>query len=129
MQRVILIIIIFLCIQVTSSIPVEKCDLIPKKDCREISTLVPGDNFIAEIFNVLFQRNKLYVFLKRRNLFTYFVLALEEAEKCINVPKEICSKVSVPRKIKKTATKVFCPDFDIATGIFTISFSIIKWIF
>jgi hypothetical protein len=78
---------------------------------------------------ICFKEKNFLVFKHGQTFFIYIVTALEEAEKCINVPKEICSKVSVPRKIKKTTTKVFCPDFDIATGIFTISFSIIKWIF
>ena len=40
----------------------------------------------------------------------------------------IKATLTLPRKIKKTTTKVFCPDFDIATGIFTVGFRITKWI-
>ena len=61
----------------------EKCELIPKKDCREISALVPG---------------------------------LKQAEKCMDISKEICSKVETPRKVNKTSSKMICPDTGLSNG-------------
>ncbi len=34
--------------------------------------------------------------------------SLVPVEKCLDVPKEVCSKVLIPRKIKRISTRLFC---------------------
>jgi hypothetical protein len=53
----------------------EKCELTPKKECKDVSTLVPS---------------------------------LQAVEKCMDIPKEVCSKVEKPRLITKSAKRLFC---------------------
>jgi hypothetical protein len=60
---------------VTSSLPVEKCELIPQKDCRIVSTLLPS---------------------------------LQPEERCVNVSKEVCAKVLVPRIVSRNKTRIEC---------------------
>jgi len=38
------------------------------------------------------------------------VPSLVPVEKCIKIPKEVCTKVSVPRKIQRTTSRLFCGD-------------------
>jgi len=53
----------------------EKCDLIPQKDCRIVSALLPS---------------------------------LQPEERCMNVSKEVCTKVLVPRMVSKNKTRIEC---------------------
>ena len=55
----------------------EQCTLTPKKECRDVSVLIPS---------------------------------LVPVDKCLDVPKEVCSKVLVPRKIKRISTRLFCDE-------------------
>ena len=61
--------------QAQSNLPVEKCELKPLKECRDVSILVPS---------------------------------LQAVEKCMDVPKEVCSKVEQPRLVSRTKTRLFC---------------------
>jgi hypothetical protein len=61
----------------TFSVPVEKCDLHPKKECHDISSMVPS---------------------------------LQPIEKCIGIPKEVCTKVTVPRLLTKVTKRLFCSE-------------------
>ncbi len=61
--------------QASTKAPMEQCSLTPKKECRDVSMLIPS---------------------------------LVPVEKCLDVPKEVCSKVLIPRKIKRISTRLFC---------------------
>ena len=77
----------------------------------------------------IFFRN--IIFSKNLNLQNSFMFSgLRPSEKCINLPKEICSKVRVPRKILKKNKKIVCPDLEVARGkkSKTIFFNLMKQI-
>ena len=61
--------------QAQSSFPVEKCELSPRQDCKEVSTQVPS---------------------------------LELVEKCVDIPKDVCSKVEQPRTVEMVTKRMFC---------------------
>ena len=61
--------------QAQSSFPVEKCELSPRQDCKEVSTQVPS---------------------------------LESVEKCVDIPKDVCSKVEQPRTVEMVTKRMFC---------------------
>ncbi len=69
--------------QAQSSFPVEKCELSPRQDCKEVSEQVPS---------------------------------LESVEKCVDIPKDVCSKVEQPRTVEMVTKRIFCNGESTAAG-------------